>query len=211
MENKKTFVPISYLLIAINLLVFLYEYYLFGNNIITGHVDGMSLEKIGAQFGPDLMKGEYWRIFSAMFLHASLMHIGSNMLVLLFFGGQAERAFGSFKFLFIYFISGLAGGLLTQFSNPIAVSVGASGAIFGLLGALLSYSIVNYINHSYYSLNIKTYLLMILLNLYAGFTDKTINMNDHVGGLIAGGIIGLLFAIYINYNSEERRKKRLFN
>lgn len=211
MEKKRSFVPVSYLLIAINLLAFLYEYYLFGNNIITGHVDAMSLEKIGAQFGPDLIKGEYWRIFSAMFLHASLLHIGSNMLVLLLFGGQAERAFGSFKFLLIYFLSGLAGGLLTQFSNPIAISVGASGAIFGLLGALLSYSIVNYINHSYYSLNIKTYLLMIILNLYSGLADKTINMNDHVGGLIAGVIIGLLFAIYINYNSEERRKRRLFN
>lgn len=211
MENKRSFVPVSYLLIAINLLAFLYEYYLFGNNIITGHVDAMSLEKIGAQFGPDLIKGEYWRIFSAMFLHASLLHIGSNMLVLFLFGVQAERAFGSFKFLLIYFLSGIAGGLLTQFSNPISISVGASGAIFGLLGALLSYSIVNYINHSYYSLNIKTYLLMIILNLYSGVVDKTINMNDHVGGLIAGGIIGLLFAIYINYNSEERRKRRLFN
>lgn len=211
MEKKRSFVPVSYLLIAINLLAFLYEYYLFGNNIITGHVDAISLEKIGAQFGPDLIKGEYWRIFSAMFLHASLLHIGSNMLVLFLFGVQAERSFGSFKFLLIYFLSGIAGGLLTQFSNPISISVGASGAIFGLLGALLSYSIVNYINHSYYSLNIKTYLLMIILNLYSGVVDKTINMNDHVGGLIAGGIIGLLFAIYINYNSEERRKRRLFN
>ena len=127
--------------------------------------------------------GNWWRLVTAMFLHGSLLHLAFNMLGLYWLGNIIEQALGTPRFLLVYFVSGLAGSAgALWFSSASAVTVGASGAIFGLIGALL---ILEYLSTG--SLMGQA-LVLILVNLALTFAVPGISIGGHLGGL-AGGII----------------------
>ena len=153
------------------------------------------MEQHGAVFPPDVFgQGEWWRLFTAMFLHFGLAHLANNMIVLFWTGDRLERLVGKWRYLIIYFGAGLCGNLLsllgTQSKGTLTVSAGASGAIFGVFGALLWVVIAN--RGRVEELNISGIVIMIALSLYYGFTSTGVDNWCHVGGLIGGFLLSLL-------------------
>jgi len=135
-------------------------------------------------------QGEWWRGFTAMFLHASLMHVGFNMWALWLFGPSLERRWGTLPFGALYLAAGLAGSALYQSIGGQAWAVGASGAIFGLFGALLLASYRR--RHTVMGNALFTQLLILLaINLALPLVYKGIAWEAHVGGLVAGAVIAL--------------------
>ena len=120
-------------LIAINVAVWL-AMLAQGASIST---PGGTIFEKGALYGPFVAQGDWWRLVTSMFLHASLLHIAFNMLALWWVGTPLERQIGRGRFLLLYFVSGLAGSAGALFQAPLSPTVGASGAIFGLFGAIL--------------------------------------------------------------------------
>lgn len=151
---------------------------------------GIDQNEIIFNFGlnPTLVQyyGEYYRLISSMFLHLNFMHIAFNMLALWQVGMVLEDRLGKYKFIVIYFLSGIAGGLLSVYMNePMAFSVGASGAVFGLFGAYVAIS-------RRLKSDATGMLVMIAINLGIGFVFPNIDWHGHVGGLVAGFILGNL-------------------
>ena len=129
-------------------------------------------------------QGDWWRLITAAFLHANLIHIGFNMLALWWFGGAVEDYLGRARFLLLYIVSGLAGSAGALLQTP-GVTVGASGAIFGILGCML---ILEWQATGRLGGNAMT---LIVINLAISFGFSGISWGGHVGGLI-GGILGTL-------------------
>ena len=148
----------------------------------------------GAQINSLVAQGQIWRIFTAMFLHFSITHIGLNMLSLFFVGSAVEVMYGKWRYLLIYFASGIVGGIVTFFvMPPNTIAVGASGAIFGVFGALGVFYIANRQALGAYGRGaIGNWLFWIGLNLVFGFSVPGIGIWDHIGGLIAGMLIAFL-------------------
>lgn len=151
---------------------------------------GLSTEKLilfGANVSVLVKNGEFLRLITYMFLHGGFMHIFLNMYSLFVVGPRVEDFFGKWKYLLIYLISGITGGLLSVAMNGNVISVGASGAIFGLFGALLYFG-YNY--RGYIGSIIRSQILPIVMyNLIIGLFIPGIDMWGHVGGLIGGVIV----------------------
>ncbi len=134
--------------------------------------------------------GEYYRLFTSMFMHGDFIHLICNLLALVIFGGRVEKYMGTMHLLFIFLIGGLTGNVLTiMFSN--AVSVGASGGIFALIGTL--YVLTKRFNKSVDGLNSHLFFMYILFNVGLGFLIPNINNLAHIGGLVFGLIAGLVY------------------
>ena len=134
--------------------------------------------------------GQYWRFFTSMFLHTGLLHLGFNMYALYLFGDLVEDIYGRVNFLAIYFLSGFLGGVASYtFGSPYVIAVGASGAIFGLIGAWAAY---NYKRRgtALGSANLRSAATIVAINLVLGFTIPGIDNLAHIGGLVAGGVAG---------------------
>ena len=174
-SSKKPIV--TYILIALCIIMF----------VISGFgYDTIKLVEYGASYTPFVKNGEIYRLITYMFLHGGFIHIFLNMYSLCIVGPKVEDFFGKWKYALIYLISGISGGLLSVALNGDAVVVGASGAIFGLFGALLYFG-YNY--RGYIGAMIKSQILPIVIyNLLMGFFISGIDMWGHIGGLI-GGII----------------------
>jgi rhomboid protease GluP len=147
----------------------------------------VSKPAVFAQVNFLVMRGWYWQLFSAMFVHVNLVHLFGNMLFLLIFGFRAEELFSKKVYLMIYFSSGLLGNVLTLLLGPAMVSAGASGAIFGLFGANTIYM------GEAFGRSITSALVFafFLLFLTAG---AGVNFLAHFGGLASGLIIGYALA-----------------
>ena len=170
--------PATVALVAINVLVYVVTVYQ-GAGI---SAPGGPLFSDGALVGALIYTdGEWYRMVTAMFLHASLLHLAFNMLALYWLGTVVEQALGTWRFLLIYFVSGLAGsaGALV-FSDPGAVTVGASGAIYGIMGALL---VLEYRATGSFA---GPVLGFIVLNLALTFAIPNISVGGHLGGLVGG-------------------------
>ena len=143
---------------------------------------------------------ELFRLISSVFLHAGLLHLMCNMYSLYIIGPQLESFYGKSKFIIIYIVSGVVGNLLSMaFLQDNVVSVGASGAIFGLLGSLLYFG---YHYRVYLSGVIKSQIIpLIILNLGIGFVASGINNFAHIGGLIGGILISM--AVGVKYKSKK--------
>ena len=154
------------------------------------------LRRYGAMFGPLIAEGEYWRLFTAMFLHIGFMHLLFNGAALLILGRMAEQVYGHVGFAVIYVIAGLSGGVASYMViNPITTGAGASGAIFGILGALAAYllakrGVLGEIGRQFLS----WVLIITAINLVFGFAMPEIDNWAHMGGLAAGFLLGLAFA-----------------
>ena len=148
----------------------------------------------GALVPAAVAEGQVWRLLTSMFLHSGFIHLALNMLSLYFLGSFVEQAFGKGRFLALYLASGLAGGIaylyFGSFDEP---AVGASGAIFGLLGGVLGYSLRNG-TFSWQNPLIRQLLILTVLNLYFGFSVPNISNTAHIGGLVGGAAFGWLTA-----------------
>jgi rhomboid protease GluP len=167
----------------INLVTYAFLAFLSKNLLIIDY----SLLAIYGQYNLFVYEGGYWQLFTSIFIHANLLHILGNSLFLAFFGFKAEELFSKKVYLFIYFASGVAGNLLTLLMGPNVVSVGASGAIFGLFGASIMY-MKKTMNQSILSVLIYS-LYLFLINAGA-----SVNLLAHFGGLAVGLIIGYILA-----------------
>jgi membrane associated rhomboid family serine protease len=151
---------------------------------------GRALIELGALFPPLVHAGQWWRLITVMFLHASLLHIALNAWALWLFGQFVETTFGRVRFLAIYFVSGFVASVSSYtFGNPCAVGVGASGAIVGLLGAFIAYNFRR--RHlSLSQANLRWAVVIILINVVLGAAFTNIDNWAHGGGLVGGVIAG---------------------
>lgn len=151
-----------------------------------------------------LEQKEYGRILWAMFLHGDINHIFNNMLILFFLGAMIEKEVGHIRFSLFYFLSGISGNLLSlcvkAFNGDLSGTVGASGAIFGLDGVLLSMVLLR--GKRVENVTPVRVMLMIFLSLYSGYTGGNIDNAAHIGGLLAGLAAGSIMCI------AERKKNR---
>ena len=148
----------------------------------------------GALVPEAVAAGKVWLLLSSMFLHSGFIHLALNMLSLYFLGSFVEQAFGRGRFLALYLASGLAGGIAyLYFGNFDGSVVGASGAIFGLLGGVLGYSLRRG-TFSWQNPLIRQLLILTALNLYFGFSVSNISNTAHIGGLVGGLAFGWLVA-----------------
>jgi membrane associated rhomboid family serine protease len=184
--------PATTILIAVNVAVFVIE-------LVTGAVGLMgggntnTLIRLGAMWPARIaVLHEYWRFLTATFLHASLIHIGFNMYALYLFGYTLELALGTPRFLAVYFVSGFMASVFTfVFSDPNTLGVGASGAIFGLLGAFIAYNLRRR-GTELGRANLRLAIILIGLNLFIGLTVPNIDLYAHLGGLLSGFACGFL-------------------
>jgi membrane associated rhomboid family serine protease len=175
-------------LIAINVAIYLLTA-VQGNGL--GAPGGKLWDKM-ILWGPYLHQGEWWRLITAAFLHASIIHIAFNMLALWWIGAPVEQYLGRTRFIGLYLVSGLAGSAGALVATPLQPVVGASGAIFGILGAML---ILEWQATGRLGGNAMT---LIVINLVIGFAFNgaggNISIGGHVGGLIGGILATLAFA-----------------
>ena len=158
----------------------------------------------GALIPALVAQGETWRLLSSMFLHAGITHLALNMLSLYFLGSFVEVAFGRGRFFALYLLSGISGGLAyLYFGGFGAPAVGASGAIFGLLGGILGYSLGRG-TFSWQNPLIRQLLILLALNLYLGFSIPNISITAHLGGLAGGFAFGWLTAPTVHSSKRLR-------
>lgn len=184
-EPKK--IVVTPILIAINVLIFL-SLYVFGN----GSEDVATLITFGANIQSLVKAGEIWRLFTSMFLHIGIIHLLANMYALWVIGRQIENFLGKTKYILIYIGSGILGSLISVSVNT-GVSAGASGAIFGLMGALLYFG---YHYRLYLGTVLKSQIIpVILLNIFIGFMLPGIDNFAHVGGLVGGYFLTMALGV----------------
>jgi membrane associated rhomboid family serine protease len=136
--------------------------------------------------------GQEWRLFSSMFLHIGILHLALNAYALWLFGRMVERDYGSWRFLLLYFVSGfVAGAASYAFAPGLVIAAGASGAIFGVFGAFIAY---NYRRRhtAMAAANLRSAVMLIVLNLVLAFGIQGIDWRAHLGGLVAGLVLGVL-------------------
>ncbi|XP_020519383.1 RHOMBOID-like protein 1 isoform X2 [Amborella trichopoda] len=147
---------------------------------------------------------EWWRLFACIWLHAGVVHIVANMFSLLFIGVRLEEEFGFVRIGALYFLSGFGGSLLSCLSFQQNISVGASGALFGLLGAMLSELFTNWTIYANKCAALLTLMFIITINLAVGI-DPHIDNSAHIGGFISGFLLGFVLLIRPQFGWISRR------
>ena len=193
--NQYIRIPIiTTLLIVINIIIF--AAFIFMPNL-------MPLYNQGVLSTEALQQGHYWTLITSMFLHGSILHIICNMISLYYLGIFSETVFGKIRFLIIYFISGIAGGILYcivgVLTENVVGAVGASGAIFGLFGAYGYILFRESKNNEVLAVkptknDITSFLTLLAINIIYGISNPGIANEAHIGGLISGFILAA--AIY---------------
>ncbi|MBU6147083.1 MAG: rhomboid family intramembrane serine protease [Actinomycetales bacterium] len=167
---------VTYTLIGICVAAFLWQLAAGVNNVAYGW--GMA--------GWAIASGEWWRLLTSAFLHGSVLHLAFNMYILFVLGRDLERLLGHARYLALYLLSALGGAVASYWlSNPAGVSVGASGAVFGLLGATV-------IAGRYLRADVTQALILIGLNVVIGFIIPGIDWRAHLGGLVTGALVAFI-------------------
>ena len=189
--------PLTYGIIGINIFLYLFSAF-FSHSIVD--MDMQVLVDMGALYGPlTVMKGEWWRLFAAMFLHGGMTHILMNMFSLYLIGRGVEIYFEKKAYVTIYLFSGLIGGLASLYMHPNSVGIGASGAIFGVFGALAGFFLAHrgkIAEHS--KAFMKDFGIVLGINLVLGLSIPSIDVSAHIGGLV----VGLIGGFVISKNSK---------
>jgi len=183
---------ITVALIAVNVLVFL-AMVLSGVSFINPSPE--QVRSWGGDFGPATVGAhQWWRLLTSIFLHFGIIHIGFNMYVLFQIGPFIETVFGRARYLIIYFAAGLFGSLVSVWIHPNAVGAGASGAIFGLYGAVFGFLLVQRRTLDPVATKsiAKSAGIFILYNVVYGSMSGTTDLSAHIGGLFAGFLAGML-------------------
>lgn len=170
-------------IIALNALMF----------VLTAASGGSATNPVGplyerfVLFGPFVVQGEWWRLITGGFMHASIIHIGSNMLLLWFLAQEMEPVLGKVRFSLLYAVSLMGGGLGVMVMSPISPTLGASGAVFGLMGGLVALQLRAH--HNPWNSGIGG---LVLMNILLTFAIPGISVGGHIGGLLAGAAGGAL-------------------
>jgi len=184
-------------LVAANIALYGISWYLTqaaaqsGAGVGSGGIDGVVLVRLGAKYGPLVFAGEWWRLVTAMFLHAGLLHIGMNLWCLFDLGPTVETLFSTTKFIVIYLITGILGFVLSLFWSPFGISIGASGAVLGLIGTLIGASF----HHGSLGKDMRSQLWRWVIYIFAiGLIGGVFGMGTdnaaHLGGLVSGVALG---------------------
>jgi rhomboid protease GluP len=184
---------LTYILIFLNVLIYLPTAFLSGD---LTYSDGRVLVMLGALYGPFvLVYDEWWRLLTAIFLHGGMMHLAMNMFSLYIVGRSVEIYFGRRIYLTIYLFSGLIGAMASLYIHPESISIGASGAIFGIFGALtgLFFTYRNQIPYQSRAF-MKDFLIIMAINVFLGLSIPEIDVSAHIGGLVTGVIGGVMLA-----------------
>lgn len=187
-ETMKRWLNINVILIAVNILVWL---------ILCTMGDTRSAEFMyehGAMYPPDVLEGEWYRMLSAMFLHFGAEHLISNMFMQYFLGDMLLRALSQWRFAVIYLLAGIGGNvtslIMMLVTGKVAVAAGASGAIYGIIGALLWVVLRN--GGRFESISVPRMLLATALYIGYGFTTEGVDAWAHLGGALAGFLAAIL-------------------
>jgi len=181
-------------LIAINTLVFLA---MVATGISFTQPTPLDVFNWGGDYAPATVGAhQWWRLLTSCFLHFGIIHIGFNMYVLYQIGPFIEVTFGRARYLILYFIAGLAGSVTSIWIHPNSVSAGASGAIFGLYGAVFGFLLINRrtLNPVATKSIAKSAGIFVLYNVVYGSISGTTDLSAHFGGLIAGFLAGMALA-----------------
>ena len=185
---------ITYALIVINIMIFMYTYMYDQSGEITYGLANNFMA---------IREGEYYRLFTAMFLHANIYHLIFNMYALFVMGPQVERYYGKSKFLFIYVLGGLMGSIFScVFMNEYSYGIGASGAIFALFGSVAYFTY--YYRATLQGLLRSQVVPVIMVNLVLGFLMPGIDVYAHIGGLIGGVLISMWIGIGDKYRKADQ-------
>lgn len=196
--------PVTLTIFFVTLFVYLIQvivdafiYQSFSPFFIIGRlISGPSIQSMvfmGGEVSSLVVRGDWYRLFMPILLHSSLMHIFSNMLTLIIVGPFVEQLFGRVKYLIIYIVAGIWGNLLTFIfdPNPNVVSVGASGALFGLFGAMIAIAWYNR-NNLAFKRQLVIFTAFAVFNLISNFNAPSVDIWAHLGGLIAGVLVALV-------------------
>lgn len=177
---KGSMPQMTYLLIALNIAYYIVSAVL-SKNIL--NIDINVLVYLGAKYNAGIMRGEYYRLITCAFLHGGLLHIALNMYALFIIGPLVEKIYGRLKYIIIYFVSAILSSLLSFILSP-SVSIGASGAIFGLLGACLVFAFKNKnkIGRGF----LANIVSVIFINIVLGLSVQNVDNFGHIGGLLGG-------------------------
>lgn len=179
---------VTYIIMAICIVLFIMMEVFSG-----GSTNSQTLLEYGANLDVLVKAGEYYRLFTCVFLHIGIMHLLCNMYSLYIIGREVESLFGKVKYIIIFVLSGIFGSIMSIAFSHNTISAGASGAIFGLLGALL-----------YFGIHYRTYLgeaikrsvvPIIVINLVIGFFSEGIDLAAHIGGLVGGILVTMMVGI----------------
>ena len=198
-EIKKE--PVTALFILLNILIFL------AVDFTGGSENTVHMIECGAAYPPLILEnGEIYRLFTCMFLHLGISHLANNMLVLFVLGQRLEPVVGKIKFILIYLLGGLGGNVISLLAdvkkNEYAVSAGASGAVFAVMGAMIY--VVIWSHGQLQDISTRQILIMAAFSLYFGFTSTGVDNAAHVGGMI----MGFLLAVLLYHPSSQ---KKLYN
>lgn len=178
---------VTYIIMAICIILFILM------ELSGGSTNSQTLLKYGANLDVLVKNGEYYRLFTCIFLHIGIMHLLCNMYSLYITGREVENLFGKIKYIIIFILSGIFGSIMSLAFTHNTISAGASGAIFGLLGALL-----------YFGMHYRTYLgeaikrsiiPIIVVNLIIGFFAEGIDLAAHIGGLVGGVLVAMMVGV----------------
>lgn len=187
--------PATFALIGINVIVFLIELAGGGAGQFSG--SGSVIQDAGLR-GPDIASGDWWRVITGGFLHAGFLHLLFNMYVLYVAGSILEPGIGTPRFLAIYFVSLVAGSLGALIVDPNSLTVGASGAIFGLMAAVIIVARGRGVEQL-----AQQFGVFIILNLALTFAIPGISVGGHIGGLV-GGALAALLVIFVERRMSGR-------
>ncbi len=203
-ENKKGKAPVvTILMILINVAVWMIL------EALGSTQESLFMLEHGASYAPFILEnGEWWRLFTSMFLHFGAQHLCNNMLMLGLMGMRLEYVLGGVRFGILYLASGLCGSLLSVWqemnAGDIAVSAGASGAVFGVVGGLIAWAVWH--KGQVEGLTLKGLFGMAALSLYYGFSTAGVDNWGHIGGFLGGIVIGCIFAILSKIVAFKKRK-----
>lgn len=185
------------LIVGVNILIFVLT------EIIDDTENVTFMLKCGAAYTPWILEGQWYRLFASMFLHFGVYHLLNNMVLLLFLGDMLEELAGKWRYLLIYLGGGLAGNIISLLmdcrSGEMAVSAGASGAVFAVIGGI--FVILLKQRGRVKDLTLSRLVFVIFLSIYHGFQSTGIDNAAHVGGLLGG--IFLTFLVYRRKNPQE--------
>lgn len=178
---------VTYIIMAICIILFILM------ELSGGSTNSQTLLKYGANLDVLVKNGEYYRLFTCIFLHIGIMHLLCNMYSLYIIGREVENLFGKIKYIIIFILSGIFGSIMSLAFTHNTISAGASGAIFGLLGALLCFG-MHY--RTYLGEAIKRSIIpIIVINLIIGFFAEGIDLAAHIGGLVGGVLVAMMVGV----------------
>lgn len=189
-EEHRYITPVNITFAVINVVVFVVL------EILGDTSDAAFMLLHGAMYPPAVLYGgEWYRLVTSAFIHFGISHLINNMVLLVCLGSYLERAYGKVRFLIFYLVCAVGSSLVSMghmlYTGDIAVSGGASGVIFGMIGALLFLVLKN--KGRFEDLSLRRFLLMMALSLYYGFSTTGVDNAAHVGGLIVGFLVGMIY------------------